>query len=265
LKLNATNSSFVAIENTIDSKSIADCLILGGIKFNLNLEQSEVLKSLIDGGDNNDGCSGGSEDIDCKDNIELMQTNSSTDSYIDSMMEELDGSDTDNAEDNLKESLELKDIDFSSDTSVASSIPSFVEDFAAQKDRNGGIKSDPHVAKSGLLLNKDLLLKIKDIKSNLGASPKVLFNKFLKRFKKGESDNSSGNKKESAVVSREFNIHSQLIKEKLKLLPKDKADKARKFAYSITSKGLAKGYAASLSKHELAKQIIHHAASLETY
>jgi DNA-binding MarR family transcriptional regulator len=259
LKLKATKDEFVAIENTIDSKSIADCLILGGIKFNLNLEQSEVLKSLIDGGDNNDGCSDSSEAANCKDNIELMQTNPSTESYIDSIMEELDGSDTDNAEDKLKESLELKDIDFSSDTSVASSIPSFVEDLAAQKEKNGGIKSDPHVAKSGLLLNKDLLLKIKDIKSNLGASPKVLFNKFLKRFKKDESNNGSGNKKEYG--DKEFNIHSQLIKEKLKLLPKDKADKARKFAYCITSKGLAKGYAASLSKHELAKQIIHHAAT----
>jgi hypothetical protein len=35
----------------------------------------------------------------------------------------------------------------------------------------------------------------------------------------------------------------------------------RKFAYSLLSKGLATGYAASLSKHELAKQLIHHVAS----
>ena len=52
-----------------------------------------------------------------------------------------------------------------------------------------------------------------------------------------------------------------MIREKLKILPKDKADKARKFAYSLVSKGLANGYAASLSKHELAKQIIHHSAT----
>lgn len=44
------------------------------------------------------------------------------------------------------------------------------------------------------------------------------------------------------------------------MLPKDKANKARKFAYSLISKELANGYAASLSKHELAKQMIHHAA-----
>jgi hypothetical protein len=130
-----------------------------------------------------------------------------------------------------------------------------------KEEKNDGIKSDPHVAKSGLLLNKDLLSKIKDIKSNLGATQKVLFNDFLKRFSKDESDGNVGNKKESLAEDKQFNIHSELIREKLKILPKDKADKARKFAYSLVSKGLTNGYAASLSKHELAKQIIHHAAT----
>jgi hypothetical protein len=41
--------------------------------------------------------------------------------------------------------------------------------------KSDGIKSDPHVAKSGLLLNKDLILKIKDIKSNLGAKAQSSF------------------------------------------------------------------------------------------
>ena len=58
-----------------------------------------------------------------------------------------------------------------------------------------------------------------------------------------------------------FNVCTLLVKEKLKILPKDKADKARKFAYSLFSKKLTKGYAASITKHELAKQFIYHAAT----
>jgi hypothetical protein len=141
------------------------------------------------------------------------------------------------------------------------SASSSLEELDEKIVKSDGIKSDPHVAKSGLLLNKDLISKIKDIKSNLGLKPKVLFNNFLKRFSQDESNEDVGSKKEGIVREKEFDIHSELIRVKLKILPKDKADKARKFAYSLVSKGLANGYAASLSKHELAKQIIHHAAT----
>jgi predicted nucleic acid-binding protein len=41
--------------------------------------------------------------------------------------------------------------------------------------------------------------------------------------------------KKKDVIKKKFNIHSELIREKLKILPKDKADKARKFAYSLLS------------------------------
>jgi len=68
-------------------------------------------------------------------------------------------------------------------------------------------------------------------------------------------------KKENTRKTSEFNVSSLLIKERLKLLSKDKADKARKFAYSLFSKKLTKGYASTLSKHELAKQFIFHASS----
>lgn len=208
-----------ATDNTIDLKVIEDCLILGGVKFNLSLEQASLLKSVVN------------DDVDT---TSLLPT-----VYIDSVMEELDKSDD-------------------TDLSDAFSKPSLsLETFDNKEDNGDGIKSDPTVAKSGLLLNKDLILKIKDIKSNLGATPKVLFNNFLKRFRKDDSVlNVDDQKKET-----EFNIYSELIREKLKILPKDKADKARKFAYSLVSKGLASGYAASLSKHELAKQMIHHAAT----
>jgi DNA-binding Lrp family transcriptional regulator len=274
LKLKNIKDGLAAIENTLDPKLIEDCLILGGIKFNLNLEQSTLLKSLIESGINDNGLEG--TNVNSNGILDIIPpmphapcAELHTQSYIDSVMEELDASDAQNivgVESKSEESTELEYIDFSSDNSktllTSSSIESsHTEVFANVDKKSDGIKSDPHVAKSGLLLNKDFLLKIKDIKSNLGATPKVLFNNFLKRFSKDESDENVDSKKDDIAKDREFNIHSELIREKLKILPKDKADKARKFAYSLVSKGLAKGYAASLSKHELAKQIIHHAAT----
>ncbi|MDP5020436.1 MAG: hypothetical protein NWP91_01720 [Rickettsiaceae bacterium] len=248
LKSSDIKAEVAAIGDSVDSRSIEDCLILGGIKFNLNLEQSNVLKSVIDGGNDNA--------VDCQGNID---TNTSyAESYIDSIMEELDGNNTENVQGKLEESSRSENSNFLSDTSKTLSSLEALED---KREKSGGIKSDPHVAKSGLLLNKDLILKIKDLKSNLGATPKVLFNNFLKRFSNDESNENIGSKKEGYCKGKEFNIHSELIREKLKILPKDKADKARKFAYSLVSKGLANGYAASLNKHELAKQIIHHAAT----
>jgi len=253
LKSSDIKAEVAAIGDSVDSRSIEDCLILGGIKFNLNLEQSNVLKSVIDGGNDNT--------VDCQGNIDtippLLHT-SYAESYIDSIMEELDGNDTENVQGKLEESSRSENSNFLSDTSKTLSSLEALED---KREKSGGIKSDPHVAKSGLLLNKDLILKIKDLKSNLEATPKVLFNNFLKRFSKDEVVENVGNKKEGINKDKKFNIQSELIREKLKILPKDKADKARKFAYSLVSKGLTSGYASSLSKHELAKQIIHHAAT----
>jgi hypothetical protein len=177
-------------------------------------------------------------------------------------MEELDVEEVGKLEGKSEDSSDL-DGDSNSlfDEPETLSASSSLEEFDKKTVKSDGIKSDPHVAKSGLLLNKDLISKIKDIKSNLGLAPKVLFNNFLKRFSNDESGVDVGNKKEGVIREKEFNIHSELIRAKLKVLPKDKADKARKFAYSLVSQGLTTGYAASLSKHELAKQIIHHAAT----
>jgi hypothetical protein len=268
LKPKDVKNEFVAIENTVDLKLIEDCLILGGIKFNLNLEQSSLLKSLIDVYSNH-SCLGG-DNINYEGNIEVSSLplpdnsydGSYDKSYIDSVIEELDVEEIGELEDKLEDSSDLDgDSNSLSDEPETLFTSSSLEEFDQKRVRSDGIKSDPHVAKSGLLLNKDLLSKIKDIKSNLGLAPKVLFNNFLKRFSKDESGEDVGSKKEGVVREKEFDIHSELIRAKLKILPKDKADKARKFAYSLVSKGLANGYAASLSKHELAKQIIHHAAT----
>ena len=261
LKVKDIKAEVATIENTLDPKLIEDCLILGGIKFNLNLEQSSLLKSIIVD-DNDDDCSGV---INCNGNIDaispLPNAAPCDKSYIDSVMEELNIETTWKVEDKLEKSFRVDDSKFLSDEPKNLSTSSSLEELDEKIEKNDGVKSDRHVAKSGLLLNKDFLLKIKDIKSNLGATPKVLFNNFLKRFSKDEFDENVDSKKDDIAKDREFNIHSELIREKLKILPKDKADKARKFAYSLVSKGLAKGYAASLSKHELAKQIIHHAAT----
>ncbi len=259
LKLKDIKNELAAIKNNVVPKLIEDCLILGGIKFNLNLEQSSLLKSIIV--DDNDNCSGV---VNCNGNIDTilpLPHARCDESYIDSVMTELDVEEAGKADDKAKESSELEDVDLLSDEPKTLPTTSSIEALNDKEKKSDGIKSDPHVAKSGLLLNKDLISKIKDIKSNLGATPKVIFNNFLKRFSKDESDENADNKKDGIAKDREFNIHSELIREKLKVLPKDKADKARKFAYSLVSKGLANGYAASLSKHELAKQIIHHAAT----
>ena len=260
LKLKNIKDELAVIENSVNSKLIEDCLILGGIKFNLNLEQSSLLKSIIVD-DNDDDCS---RVVNYKGNIDTIPSlphSPCDESYIDSVMTELDVEEFGKLDDKAKESSELEDIDFLSYEPKTLPTVSSIEALNDKEEKSDGIKSAPHVAKSGLLLNKDFLLKIKDIKSNLGATPKVLFNNFLKRFSKDESDKNVDSKKDGIAKNKEFNIHSELIREKLKILPKDKADKARKFAYSLVSKRLANGYAASLSKYELAKQIIHHAAT----
>ena len=260
LKLKNTKDELAAIENNVVPKLIEDCLILGGIKFNLNLEQSSLLKSIIIN-DSDDDCS---TVVNCNDNIDAilpLPNNSCDESYIDSVMEELNIETTWKVENKLEKSFIVDDSKFLSDEPKTLSTSSSLEELDEKIEKNDGIKSDPHVAKSGLLLNKYLISKIKDIKSNLGATPKVLFSNFLKRFKNEDSVENASSKKKGVSEDKEFNIHSELIREKLKVLPKDKADKARKFAYSLVSKGLANGYAASLSKHELAKQIIHHAAT----
>lgn len=144
------------------------------------------------------------------------------------------------------------------------------------EEKNMGANSDPHVAKSRLYINKYLKEKIKNIKSNLWASPKVIFNDFLKElFLNSDSTLASDSddlleksyqdgikaKGKSKLKPKEFNIHSEFIRDKLKTLPKDKANKARRFAYSLISKGLSSGYASSLTKDELAKELIFHAAT----
>jgi len=149
------------------------------------------------------------------------------------------------------------------------------------EEKNMGTKSDPYVAKSGLYINKYLKEKIKNIKSNLWASHKVIFNDFLKElflnsdstlateFKTRDSNDLLEKKHQEGIKAsgksklkpKEFNIHSEFIRDKLKTLPKDKANKARRFAYSLVSKDLACGYAASLTKGELAKELIFHAAT----
>jgi hypothetical protein len=122
---------------------------------------------------------------------------------------------------------------------------------------------DPEVANSSPYNNKNLILK-NIFNSNLGAKPKV---SLFKNKNEKELPNTVKNKNTSAQgykkpkKNKDFNICTALIKEKLKTLSQDKADKTRKFAYSLFSKKLVKGYAASLDKHELAKQFIHHTAT----
>ena len=104
------------------------------------------------------------------------------------------------------------------------------------------------------LNNIDII--IKTFNSNLRGKPKVIFNNFLNKIGLISSENKPENKQKE-----NFSIPKELIRRKLRAIPKEKADKARKYAYALTSKKLTKGYAASLSKHELAKQLIFHISS----
>ena len=118
------------------------------------------------------------------------------------------------------------------------------------RDRN---KTDRGKSEIELLNNIDII--IKTFNSNLRGKPKVIFNNFLNKMGLPSERKPENKKNES------FSIPKELIRRKLKAIPKEKADKARKYAYALTSKKLAKGYAASLSKHELAKQLIFHISS----
>jgi hypothetical protein len=240
-----TTSNGVVTENLI-----VDCLILDGTKFYLNREQSEFLKSLIDGN---------SDDNDIITPISPLLHTLSNESCIDSTKEEVIGLKSD-IDDGKKEELEMfcktdggKIFSHTKNTP----LPYSPLTGCKEEEKSEEIKFDPTFAKSGLLLNRDS--KIKIFKSNLRALPKVLFNDFLKKLKRTNS--TLEEKSPSKKKTKQFNICSELIRNKLKELPQDKADKARKYAYSIFSKKLAKSYAASLSKEELAKQLIHHAAT----
>jgi DNA-binding transcriptional regulator YhcF (GntR family) len=240
---------------------VENFLILGGVKFNLNPEQSDFLKSLITCDSNDNG-----SDINYKGSvvpISPIPHTPSDESCTDSITEELSINDRGDGEDELEEFSSVNDSKFLPDVPKTLMTSSSLENIGKKEDRNYGIKSDPTFAKSGLLFNKDSLLKIKDLKSNLRAKPKVIFNNFLKKFKIEDNIDNTPSSKQKAnnYKNHKFNICSELIRNKLKELSKDKADKARKFAYSLLSKKLAKGYAASLSKGELAKQLIHHAAT----
>jgi hypothetical protein len=240
---------------------IVNCLILGGIKFDLNTEQSDFFKSLITCDSNDNG-----SDINYKDSVAPIAPiphTLSDESYTDSITEELSINDGGGGENKLEEFSRINDSKFLPEVPETLTTSSSLETIGKKEDKDNGIEFDPTFAKSRLLLNKDFLLKIKDIKSNLRAKPKVIFNNFLKKFKIEDNiDNTPSNKqKANNYKNHKFNICSELIRNKLKELSKNKSDKARKFAYSLLSKKLAKGYAASLSKGELAKQLIHHAAT----
>lgn len=152
---------------------------------------------------------------------------------------------------------------------------------------------DPDFRSSTLYLTKDL--RINNFKSNLEVVDKIESSKneqsfrneyisfskntsqcfeSLKRLNQYDVGGEDRGYNEHRGVSRgvkkldrnipdasEFNVCTSLIKDKLKLLSAEKAEKARKFAYALVSKKITKGYASTLSKHELAKQFIFHATS----
>ena len=153
LKVKDIKAEVATIENTLDPKLIEDCLILGGIKFNLNLEQSSLLKSIIVD-DNDDDCSGV---INCNGNIDaispLPHAAPCDKSYIDSVMEELNIETTWKVEDKLEKSFRVDDSKFLSDEPKNLSTSSSLEELDEKIEKNDGVKSDRHVAKSGLLLN----------------------------------------------------------------------------------------------------------------
>jgi hypothetical protein len=226
------------IDDTLNSKLTDNCLILDGIKVHLDLEQISLIKAALVV-DSDDIINKASADYQSS----IKFSSHKCTEYKTGIPNNISGS---------KEKVSFADIPFKNLT------PKPVDN---NEGKNSGIKSAPHVAKSGLLLNKDFLSEIKDIKSNLGDEHKVLFDQFLTKFNNEGDKNINIKNNYKNNKQKEFNIYSELIRKKIKILPKDKADKARKFAYTLVSKDLTKGYASSLSKHELAKQLIYHAAT----
>jgi hypothetical protein len=240
-------------EFTTNSNSLSESyFVLEGVRFNLSSIQTEALKAITRSDTQEQDITGKLDQdtlcIDKSDNgaegEEIIVTYSGNDNTQNSLNHNNDYSENKNVE-----------------------------------EKNIGAKSDPHVAKSGLYINKYFKEKIKNIKNNLWGKPKVIFNDFLKElfinsdsdlathFKTDDNNHLSEKNRQNRINAKgkakpkEFNIHSEFIREKLKTLPKDKADKARRFAYSLVSKGLPRGYASSLTKHELAKELIFHAAT----
>jgi len=140
LKLKNIKDELVATGNSVDPKLIGDCFILGGIKFNLNLEQSSLLKSVIVD-DNDDNYNGNIDAI-----SPLPHAASCDESYIDFVMEELDIDTTWKVEDKLEKSFRVDDSKFLSAEPKTLSTSFSLEDFDEKTEKNDVIKSDPHVA-----------------------------------------------------------------------------------------------------------------------
>ena len=131
---------------TFSPNLIENCLILGGIKFNLNPEQSIFLKSLITGEGNDNGSNVSSSGNMAP--ISSLPHTPSYESYTDSIMEELDMNDGRDGEDKSDEFSRLNNSNSTPDASKTMPIPSALETLGNKTEENNGIKSDPHVAKS---------------------------------------------------------------------------------------------------------------------
>lgn len=66
---------------------------------------------------------------------------------------------------------------------------------------------------------------------------------------------------DSEAVDIDFDICAELIRKKLKELPKDKEDKARRFTYALMGQKEGEAKLLGISKHDLVKQFIVHAVN----
>jgi len=179
LKLNdAENVTVGTVKNTVYSRIVENCLTLGGVKFTLNLEQVTLLKSLITY-NAEDSTSTKEKSVSHSDNITvttpLTNPQRSSESYIDSVMEELDALDASNVV-NVDGSLRKFSVlsipedtnilpDASKTLLILPTTSSSLEALDNIDEKSDGIKSDPTVTNSGLLLNKDFITNKKNIKN----------------------------------------------------------------------------------------------------
>merc|ERR1712039_275495 len=103
----------------------------------------------------------------------------------------------------------------------------------------------------GNLLHNDLLNNDLDAfcQQRRDKSFEVFFQRFL-------------NKKISGSLSykiKRFNVTTELVRKKLKIIPKDTADKARKFIHSIFAKNLIRPE--NINKDDLIKQVLIYIAN----
>jgi hypothetical protein len=118
------------------------------------------------------------------------------------------------------------------------------------------IGEELNFSKSDRGYNKNKLHNIKDIILNIESNISYKFRKYFTKFL-GTINFNRYNKS----TKNDFSISREIMNNKMKELSKENLDKVRRYAGYIVNNKIAIGYAKSLTKNELSKQLIFHISS----